>query len=238
MNWGNLGRVRRVRTTGLAAIALACVGFVPPKLARELEIAGEYDVEGTHPDGSGYVGTGTIARLGGDRYQITFRMPNGVFRAICVRSRDVLGCGWGSGQLGAALYRASSGRLDGRWFRDGDDALGVDVVSMPDLEDSGSFALEGAAPDGSPHQGSFTIADWGAKGQTPGVRRLHGTRSGVAWTGWGVTDGKLLAVGFPAERCGAALYRIDGNGVITAIWMDRMTPGVGLGKETLVRNGA
>ncbi len=225
-----------MRRTGAAFVALACAGFVPPKLAREIAVEGVYDVAGTHPDGSEFVGTGTIVRLGGERYRITFDVPGGSVRAICVRSRDVLGCGWGTGELGAALYVKTGGRVEGRWFRDGDEDVGVEIAPDGDLAVPGAYAASGTSPDGTPYQGDFTldaVASGGA--DPPSLRRVRGTRAGVAWSGWGVTDGAALAVGFPHERCGAALYRIDGRGVLTAVWMDASAAGYGLGAETMVR---
>lgn len=220
-----------MRRTGAAVVALACVGFVPPKLAREPEIAGVYDVEGTHPDGSGFAGTATIARLGFERYRITFEVPSGVVRAICVRGRDALGCGWGTGVLGAALYRASGGRVEGRWFRDGDEGLGVEVATAGDLDAAGVLATSGTFPDGTSYPGDLALGE----GAPPSLRRVRGTRAGVAWSGWGVTDGTALAVGFPADRCGAALYRVEPGGTLRAIWMDAAASAYGLGTETLVR---
>lgn len=203
------------------------LAFVPPKRDTHVEIAGEYDAVGTHPDGSKYQGRGSIVRLGGERYEITFTMPNGVFRGICLRVRDVLGCGWGSGDdLTVAIWRDGGG-VDGVWTHDGAAAVGRES-STGSL--AAPFTARGVSPSGVGYDASVTVTPYGA------VQRVLWVRGAETTTGWGVRSGPFLIAGFPAHRAGAAFYRIGPGGtVLVGEWMDPNTPMAGLGSETLTR---
>ncbi|MGZ3424858.1 MAG: hypothetical protein ACXVEF_21145 [Polyangiales bacterium] len=223
----------RIFVVGILAILFAPTesrAFVPPKLRVEPEIVGVYENQGTHPDGSTYEGVATIERLGPSRYSITFEVPNGVFRAICVRDRDLLGCGWGSSGLGVALYRARAGGLDGAWYREGDTSLGRERIAAATPEDEAGFDLEGVAPDGASYSGRFVGVKIGS------VRRVSWIRDGATTWGWAIAQGDVLVAGFPSASCGAALYRISPDGRrLAATWMDFSRPDLGTSTETLVR---
>lgn len=220
----------------LGTVSIAFLsGFVPPKLHVEPEIVGVYDNEGTHPDGSTYHGVATIERLGTSRYAITFVTPAGTFHAICVRDRDLLGCGWGSSGLGVALYRTKPDGLDGAWFREGDDALGRERIhSNTAATDDDAFDLDGTSPAGATYDGRMVSTSLTA---APGSIRRVGFRRGseTVW-GWAIAQGSALVVGFPSASCGAALYRISADGRhLDATWMDFSRPDLGTSTETLVR---
>jgi hypothetical protein len=214
---------------GTVSIAFL-VGFVPPKLHVEPEIVGVYDNEGTHPDGSSYHGVATIERLGASRYAITFETANGTFHAICVRDRDLLGCGWGTTGLGVALYRAKPDGLDGAWFREGDAALGREHIRGAGPNDDDAFDLDGTSPTGATYDGRIVSTTVGS------IRRVTYRRGAETLWGWAIAQGSALVVGFPSASCGAALYRISADGRhLDATWMDFSRPDLGTSTETLVR---
>lgn len=223
----------RVSIVALSLLSIVgLTGFVPPKLRLEPEIAGVYENQGTHPDGSTYEGVATIERLGPSRYSIRFEVPTGTFHALCVRDRDLLGCGWGSSGLGVALYRARSGGLDGAWFGEGDSALGRERIDGASPLDDQGFDLEGTSPAGASYAGRFVSSslDQGA------VRRVSWSRDGQTTWGWAIAQGDVLVAGFPSASCGAALYRISPDGRrLAATWMDFSRPDLGTSTETLVR---
>ena len=220
----------RISRAILAVTSLALTGFVPPKLQTDPEIVGVYANEGLHPDGTPYQGVATIIRLGPSRYQITFEVTNGVFRAICIRDRDLLGCGWGASGLGAALYRARAGGLEGAWFREGDSALGHERIAAAAPEDEEGFDLEGSTAEGTQYTGRYVAT------KLTTVRRVSWSRAGVTTWGWAIAQGDVLVAGFPSASCGAALYRISADGrKLDATWMDFSRPDLGTSTETLVR---
>jgi hypothetical protein len=214
---------------GIASVAFL-PGFVPPKLHLEPEIVGVYDNEGTHPDGSTYHGVATIERLGASRYAITFVTQAGTFHAICVRDRDLLGCGWGEAGLGVALYRAKAGGLEGAWFREGDDALGRERIEGAGPTDDDAFDLDGTSPTGAAYDGRMVSTSIGS------IRRVTFRRGSETVWGWAIAQGASLVVSFPSASCGAALYRISADGRhLDATWMDFSRPDLGTSTETLVR---
>jgi len=205
-----------MRRIVLASLCVATTAFVPPKRDVQVEIAGVYRAEGTHPDGSSYEGQATLTRLSAERYSIRFDMPNGVFRALCVRSLDLLGCAWGSTDtLTAAILRPTAGGgMVATWAGETNAELGREVLG-PDLA-GWAFAK----------YGSLERVVWTA------------TTNGVIHTkpGWALRSGPVVIAGFPMPLAGAAFYRIESNGrLLSGDWMDPLMPDAGRGTETLTR---
>ncbi len=232
----------------VSATPRVTAAFVPPTHDQQLSIEGAWDAVGTHPDGSTYAGRANIIRLGGsgpgrERYELTFHMPNGTFRAICLRARDVLGCGWGVGGLGVGLYRrvsfAGEGGLDGTWFRDGDDEVGRERWTAHDADGlDGKLTTSGTSPSGQAYVGAAALGL--GLGLSRDVRPVFVRRGEETIRGFGIAhsgpSGSFFVTSFPAHACGAAVYVIGANGgAIHARWMDFNTPSLGLGAETLTR---
>jgi hypothetical protein len=212
----------------LATLALATTAFVPPKHELQVEIAGVYDAVGTHPDGSSYQGKATLTRISADRYSIRFDMPNGVFRALCVRSRDILGCAWGSlDGMTAAVMRPAGNGLYVTWVTDADAALGRETVAADQV---GS----GTDPAGNDYTSTWQTTAVGTLERVSWTRKAAGVSK--KYEGWGLRDGSVLIAGFTMPNTGAAFYRIEANGaLLSGEWMDPMTPQAGRGSETLTR---
>lgn len=216
-----------MRRLVLIALLVCNAAFVPPKRDALVEIVGVYGAVGRHPDGSTYAGKGTIKRLSNDRYEIIFDMPNGTFRASCLRVSNVLGCGWGSGNdHTVAVWREGAG-ISGVWANDASMAVGRESSNLSTL---GAFTGAGLTPDGLAYDASVISTNYGA------VQRVSWTRGAAQHLGWGIRVGEFLIAGFPADRTGAAFYRIGPNGTtLVGDWMDPMTPFAGLGTETMTR---
>lgn len=155
-----------------ALLFLLCLGFVPPKREVSVEIAGVYVANGTHPDGSTYQGRATLNKLSSDRYEIIFDMPSGVFRALCIRVREVLGCGWGSGNdLTVAMFDGGSGV----WTSDTSIVVapaGKDAVVIPHLR--GVMRVKWT-------RGSTTLDGWGILASPFIVAGFPSFRAGAAF---------------------------------------------------------
>lgn len=204
------------------ALSVATMAFVPPKWDVLVDVAGVYEAHGTHPDGSTYQGKATINRLSpgpaGERYEIIFDMPSGVFRALCLRpstARDVLGCGWGSGNdLVVSIWSGGSGL----WTADGTNAVGRENLG------------HGIGIDGVSYDATVSSTPYGA------VQRVAWSRGSTQLLGWGLRSGPFLIAGFPAFRTGAAFYRIGLHGMsLAGDWMDPNMPMSGIGTESLTR---
>lgn len=220
--------MRMARGFACGALAFLCLGFVPPNRDALPEIVGVYQAVGTHPDGTGYSGKGTITRLGGERYALVFDMPNGVFRALCLRVRDVLGCAWGEGDLTVAMWRPSALGLEGWWTRDGASGIARELGPVADPF-AGPARLSGVSLDGASYEGdthatsvgAFHRVDWRKPEQT---------------TGWGLRVGSTLVAAFPAAGTGVAYYRIARSGSeLSGEWTDLDPSSTTVGTETLTR---
>jgi hypothetical protein len=217
-----------MRRLVVVALAVATSAFVPPKRDVAAEVTGEYEAVGTHPDKSTYRGRATIVRLSGERYEITFHMDTGVFRALCLRVRDVLACGWGLGKdVTVAVWQQGSG-VTGLWTADHvttADAIGREESAMQTLD-----SPFGINPDGVGYESSVSTLPYGA------LHRVTWARGAITSLGWGIRAGSLLIAGFPSHSVGAAFYRIGPNGTsLVGEWMDPNAAPQGLGTETLTR---
>ncbi len=217
-----------MRRLSVLSLAVATMAFVPPKRESAVEIVGVYEAVGTHPDGSTYRGRGTIARLPGDRYEITFDMPSGVFRALCLRVRDVLACGWGLGRDVTVAVWQQSGGVQGLWSAD--QAPAVFREESADTSLDAPFRAKGMGADGVSYESSVSTLPYGL------LHRVTWTRGTQTSVGWGIRSGSLLIAGFPSHSVGAAFYRIGPNGTsLVGDWMDPNAASAGLGTETLTR---
>ena len=210
------------------ALSTATCAFVPPKRDALVEIAGVYEAVGTHPDGSTYRGKGTITRLGGERYAIRFDMPSGTFRALCLRMRDVLACGWGpSANVTVAVWQAT-GSVNGIWSNEDDAGVGREELTGTTLDTPTTGS--GVTPSGDHYNASMSTTPYGA------LHRVTWVRGSKNVQGWGIRVGNLLVAGFPYYSVGAAFYRIGLNGTsLVGDWMDPAAASSGLGTETLTR---
>ena len=217
-----------MRRIALALLGLATAGFVPPKHDLQVEIAGVYEAAGTHPDGTAYQGKATLTRLAADRYAIRFDMPNGVFRALCVRSRDLLGCGWGSDDaITAAVMRPAGNGSSVTWITEAESGFGREAVAA-------DLTGVGVEPNGNGYSATWQTASVGLLERVTWTRKAAGATKKLE--GWGLRSGSSLIAAFALPLTGAAFYRIESNGThLSGEWMDPMTPQAGRGLETLSR---
>jgi hypothetical protein len=184
---------------------VATMGFVPPKREVIVDITGVYAATGKHPDGSSYQGKATINRLPNDRYEIVFDMPSGVFRAICLRVRDVLGCAWGLGKdLTVAIWSGSS-----------------NAVWTTDLNAAVTYETSTGA----------TVAPYAAAVQRVTWNRPTGPLVGwgLAVDSYVVSGFPSFRAGAAFYRIG------QNGTVLVGDWMDPNMPDAGAGSETLTR---
>lgn len=225
--------MRRGRSI-VALLGCACAGFVPPQRPLLAEIVGVYAAEGTHPDGSSYAGMGTITRLGSGAhgpYEVRFDMPNGVFRALCLRDRELLGCAWGAERnLVVGLWRTTLAGLAGVWTRDGRVELGRELGSGDPFV--AKVATVGIDTGGAAYDASLTAVPQGS------FYSVHWTRAG-GLHGYGLRVGSTLVGAFaaiPSAQAGVAFYRIGANGrQLIGAWTDPNQSSTNLGTETLTR---
>lgn len=217
-----------MRGFACVALSIGCLGFVPPKRGALPEIVGVYQAVGTHPDGTGYAGKGTITRLGGERYELVFDMPNGVYRALCLRVGEVLGCAWGGKDLTVAVWRPTAAGLEGSWTRDG--ATGIAHEHGPSADPfAGPARVVGVSLDGASYEGDTRASPLGA------FHRVD-WRKPEQISGWGLRVGSTLVAAFPAVGTGVAYYRISPSGAeLSGEWTDLDPSSTTVGTETLTR---
>jgi len=210
--------------------------FVSPGVGSDdlVSIVGSYDVEGIHPEGTAYKGTGTVTRLGAQLYQMSWTTPQGTFHGLVHRRRDLLLGGWGYTQnQRAAVYRVDGTTLDGITMRTGTSSLGRELLNGGGADHTGTFTIaNGVDPDGAIYSGTmegFVV--------TKEVRRLEWHIGGQIRRGYGVQEGSDFIVGYDdTGRAGPVRYRIGAGGAtIVGVFLDPQMPHLGLGTETMTR---
>jgi len=90
--------------------------LTPPSIvsspATDDPLVGTYQVTGTNPDGSSYLGTLTVEAYG-ETYSLVWEVGNTVTTGVGLREGNVLSGGW---DCGVVTYRIQEdGRLEGVW---------------------------------------------------------------------------------------------------------------------------
>ena len=185
----------------------------PRPATLSADIAGDYSVVGSNPNGSPYKGALAVIKHG-DVYQFRWTagkqydgigVPNGNVVAVAfTEGNNGQGCGVVSYQI------LSGGTLDGRWGYWGKNESGTEQAERTSGSGvAGEYNVTGTNPNGSSYKGTMT-AESRAAGYT------------FAWsngaTGFGVKQGETLSVGIGGSRCAFVAYEIKSGGVLEGIW--------------------
>lgn len=177
------------------------------------DIAGNYSVVGSNPNGSPYKGELAVIKHG-DVYQFRWNagrqydgigVPNGSVVAVAfTEGSNGQGCGVVSYQI------LSGGTLDGRWGYWGKNESGTEKAERTSGSDvAGDYNITGTNPNGSSYKGTMT-AEARAAGYT------------FAWSngssGFGIKQGETLSVGIGGARCAFVAYEIKSGGVLEGVW--------------------
>lgn len=177
------------------------------------DIAGNYNVVGTNPNGSPYRGTLEIIKHGdvfqfrwtaGSQYDGVGIVNGSVIAVAFANGPDGKGCGVVDYQI------ASDGGLSGKWGYWGRDEAGTEMAKRTSGSGlAGQYDTNGANPDGKQYKGTMAVASQGG-----GYR--------FSWSngadGFGIKQGDNIAVGIGGQRCAFVSYQIKPGGVLDGIW--------------------
>ncbi|MGH9872414.1 MAG: hypothetical protein ACRD9S_08105 [Pyrinomonadaceae bacterium] len=177
------------------------------------DIAGEYTVSGSNPNGSPYKGALEVIRHG-DVYQ--FRWNAGQqYDGIGISNGNVVAVAFTGGAegtgCGVVSYKIlADGTLDGVWGYWGQNESGTERVERTSGADlAGEYNATGKNPNGSSYRAKLTVAPKGG-GYT------------FAWSnnssGFGIKQGNTLSVGIGGSRCAFVAYEVKPDGTLDGVW--------------------
>ena len=184
-----------------------------PTPAPARDIAGNYNVTGSNPDGGAYKGTLEIIPHG-DVYQ--FRWNAGTqYDGVGVANGTVVAVAFANGPNGKGCgvvdYEIrGDGALDGKWGYWGVSEAGTEKAartSGPGLE--GEYDATGKNPGGKEYKAKLTVEPAGNL-----YRFVWSNNS----DGVGIKQGSNIAVGIGGARCGFVAYEIKPDGTLDGIW--------------------
>jgi hypothetical protein len=190
------------------------------------DIAGNYNVVGSNPDGGRYRGTLEIIPHG-SVYQ--FRWNAGTqYDGVGVFNGNVVAVAFASGANGKGCgvvdYEiASDGALDGKWGYWGTDEAGTEKATRTGGSGlAGEYEATGKNPNGKEYKANLTVEPAG---------NLYRFVWSNNTDGVGIKQGTNIAVGIGGARCGFVAYEIRPDG-LEGIWGGYGTDKTGTEKAT------
>lgn len=190
------------------------------------DIAGNYNVLGTNPNGTVYKGTLEVIKHG-DVYQ--FRWKAGTqYDGVGVQNGSVVAVAFATGANGQGCgvvdYNIQQGALEGKWGYWGVNEVGTEKaerVSGAALE--GDYDAAGKNPDGKEYKAKLRVEP-------------AGNLYRFVWSndadGVGILRGDHIAVGIGGSRCGFVTYAIQSDGTLDGLWGGYGTDKTGTEKAT------
>jgi hypothetical protein len=177
------------------------------------DIAGNYNITGTNPEGGQYKGTLEVLKRG-DVYQ--FRWDAGTqYDGIGIQNGKTIAVAFANGAdgkgCGVVDYDISSdGSLNGKWGYWGVNDAGAESATRTGGAGlAGEYDATGKNPDGKTYQTHLTIE--------PAGNLFHFTWSNNT-DGVGIKRGNNVAVGIGGRRCGFVVYQAQPDGSLDGIW--------------------
>lgn len=186
----------------------------PPASA---DIAGDYTATGTNPGGGGAYDAALKVTPRGDVYQFSWVSGTHQYDGVGVKTDNAVAVSFtdgGDGKgCGVVLYKiGADGSLDGKagyWGVNDSESETATRTSGSDLE--GNYSVKGKSPEGKDYTGTLAIKKAG-EGYTVEWK------VGSTFSGFGVRNGKFLAVGFGGKQCSFVSYEVTSDGSLDGRW--------------------
>lgn len=184
-----------------------------PASVPKPDIAGNYNITGTNPDGGAYRGTMEVITRG-DLYQ--FRWNAGSqYDGIGVQNGNIIAVSYTTGSSGKGCGVVDydiqgDGTLDGKWGYWGTNEMGTETAARTSGSSlAGEYDGTGKNPDGKQYKVKLTVE--------PAGNLYHFVWSNNS-DGVGIKRGNNVAVGIGGSRCGFVVYQVQSDGSLDGIW--------------------
>lgn len=177
------------------------------------DIAGNYNVVGSNPNGAPYKGTLEVITRG-DVYQ--FRWNAGTqYDGVGVQNGKIVAVAFANGPNGKGCgvvdYDiAGDGSLNGKWGYWGTNEAGTESATRNSGTGlTGEYDATGKNPSGTQYKARLTVE--------PAGDLYH-----FVWSnntdGVGIKRGDNVAVGIGGSRCGFVMYEVQSDGTLDGMW--------------------
>lgn len=177
------------------------------------DLAGEYSVSGTYPNGKGYANDLTVIKRG-DAYEFKWTSSGKTISGVGVQGGDLVAVGLDGGTdakgCGAVVFKINGNKLEGKYGIWGSTSLHTQTATLvSQTKTSGVFDLQLTDTSGT-YKFNLTIE--------PGEIYQLNYRSGNRWMGGtGYRQGEYLAAGIGQKQCSYTVYTVS-NGNLKGIW--------------------
>lgn len=181
----------------------------PPVAAPDL--AGDYTVTGSNPNGSSYQGTLKIIKQD-EVYQFVWQTGSS-FDGVGVQRDDTIAVAFGGKGCGVVHYRIESdGTLDGKWGQWGVNQSGIEKATrLTGTDLAGEYDVTGTNLTSKAYQGKLSV-------KQDGKIYLFKWNTGDQSEGLGIRQGDVVSVGYGGQQCGFVSYRATDDGTLTGLW--------------------
>ncbi len=188
-----------------------------PAPAAPKNIAGEYDANGTNPDGGGAYKAALTVTSREDVYQFSWKSGSNVYDGVGVTNDSSVAVAFTTGKdgegCGVVLYKVNAdGSLDGKVGYWGENKMETEKAvrkSGSDLE--GEYEISGKNPEGQEYKGKLAV-------KKEGLGYQFNWDAGDTLEGFGIRAGNLVAVGFGGKQCSFVGYDIQPDGTLDGKW--------------------
>lgn len=195
-----------------------------PAPSAPKNIAGDYEANGTNPDGQGTYTAALKVTPRDQVYQFSWSSAGNSYDGVGVMTDNEVAVSYadgGSGKgCGVVLYKiGSDGSLDGKIGYWGNNSMetekGVRTTGSGSALD-GVYDITGKNPDGKDYKGKLTIIQSG-EGYT------FDWAAGSTFSGFGIRAGNFVAVGFGGKQCSFVGYDVEADGTLKGKWGSQAT---------------
>lgn len=188
-----------------------------PAAAAPKDISGDYEATGTNPGGTGNYQADLTVTPHDDVYQFSWTSGKNSYDGVGVKTDNAVAVSYTDGDngkgCGVVLYKINAdGSLDGKtgyWGVNDAETETAKRTSGTDLE--GSYDISGKNPKGEDYKGTLEI-------KKDGDGYSLTWKAGSTFTGFGVKNGNMLAVGFGGKQCSFVSYDVKPDGTLDGKW--------------------
>lgn len=180
-------------------------------------IAGNYDAEGTNPDGGAKYKASLVITPRDDVYQFSWKSGTNDYDGVGVTTDSAVAVAFTDGKdgkgCGVVLYKINAdGSMDGKVGYWGENKMETEKAvrkSGSDLE--GEYDISGKNPEGEEYKGSLKV-------KKEGLGYMFNWAAPDTLEGFGIRAGNLVAVGFGGKGCSFVGYDIKPDGTLDGRW--------------------
>ncbi len=184
---------------------------IAPMNDRAADLAGDYDITGTNPNGSAYKGTLKIIKQDAV-YQFVWKAGDD-YNGVGVQRDNTVAVAFGGKGCGVVHYRiGADGALDGKWGQWGVNESGTETATRTAGTGlAGEYDVTGTNLLAKPYKGKLNV-------RQDGNIYLFKWETGDQSVGLGIRQDDFVSVGYGGAECAFVSYKIAPDGSLDGKW--------------------